>query len=167
MFTLKNTSEQNIITRDIHCPFCQGNQALLISGITKQSSGLLCPPAFGLKYSLCVIFTFGIHCFTHGLPWVEKKRTYEYATYGFCPQCGKKYDASSPSTASQEEAPKFHKSLHQKKVMGICGGIAEYTGLSTKLVRFAMVLYGICVLPAIAYLVAGLIVDVNPRHGGY
>jgi phage shock protein PspC (stress-responsive transcriptional regulator) len=98
---------------------------------------------------------------------IEKKRTFEFATYGFCPQCGKKYDAGAPATtANKEDAPKFYKSLRQKKIMGICGGIAEYTGLSTKLVRFAMVLHGIMVFPAIVYLVAGLIVDANPEHGG-
>jgi phage shock protein PspC (stress-responsive transcriptional regulator) len=165
--TLNTTNEQNVIQRDIHCPFCNGNQALLISGLAEKSSSLLCPPAYGLKYFLCVSFTFGIHAITHGLPMIEKKRRYEFATYGFCPQCGKKYDAGTPDSGSAKlEQPKFYKSLRQKKVMGICGGISEYTGLSLKLVRLGMVLHGICIFPAILYLVAGLVTEANPEHGG-
>ncbi|MCL1903282.1 MAG: PspC domain-containing protein [Oscillospiraceae bacterium] len=164
---LNATNEQNIIERDIHCPFCQGNKALLISGLAAKSSSILLPPAFGLKYWLCLIFTFGIHAITHGLPWIEKKRRYEFATYGFCPQCGKKYDAGAPNAVSgKNEQPKFYKSLRQKKVLGVCGGIAEYTGLSIKLVRLGMVLFGLAVMPAIFYVVAGLILDYSPEHGG-
>jgi phage shock protein PspC (stress-responsive transcriptional regulator) len=165
--TLNATNEQNVIQRDIHCPFCNGNQALLISGLAEKSSSLLLPPAYGLKYFLCLSFTFGIHAITHGLPMLEKKRRYEFATYGFCPQCGKKYDAGTPNTVSEKtEQPKFYRSLRQKKIFGICGGIAEYTGLSLKLVRFGMVLNGIMMIPAAIYLVAGLVLDSNPEHGG-
>jgi len=164
--TLNATNEQNVITRDIHCPFCQSDKALLISGLAKKSSSILWPPACGLKYWLSVIFTFGIHMFTHGMPQIEKKRMYEFATYGFCPQCGKKYDAGAPATISEKtEQLKFYKSLRQKKIFGICGGISDYTGISIKLVRLAMVLHGLTFIPAIVYLIAGFVTDTNPEHG--
>jgi len=164
---MNNSNDTNIIERDVHCPFCQGNQALLISGLSAKSSSILWPPACGLKYWLSIIFTFGFHSFTHGFPMIEKKRAYEFTTYGFCPQCGKKYDAGAPvTTAAKTTQPKFYKSLREKKVFGICGGISEYTGISVKLVRMVMILYGITFIPAIAYIIAGLIAESNPEHSG-
>ena len=161
---LNATNEQNIIERDIHCPFCQSDKALLISGLAVKSSSLLWPPAYGLKYALSVVFTMGIHMITNGFPFIEKKRSYEFNTYGFCPHCGKTYNAGAPATVKAVKAPKFYKSLRQKKIMGVCGGIAEYTGLSVKVVRLTMFLQGIVL--GVPYIVFGLIADVNPNQRG-
>lgn len=142
---LTATNEQNIIERDVHCPYCLSDKALLISGLAVKKSTLQMP-AYGLKYWLCVIFTMGIHAFTHGMPLFEKKRTYDFNTYGFCPYCGKNYNASASASIAKSREPKLYKSLKDKKITGLCGGIAEYTGLSVKVIRLVMLLYAITIL---------------------
>lgn len=163
---LNTNNEQNIIERDVHCPYCDSDKALLISGVSEKRS-ILQMPDYGKKYWLCVIFTLGLYMLIHGFPMIEKKRVYEYTTYGFCPHCGKTYNAGvSTSKTSKAKSPKLYRSLEQKKIFGICGGIAEFTGLSVKLVRIVMVLYCIGIVPAIAYFVLGVldIVPVNPKQ---
>jgi len=191
---LNTSNEQNIIERDVHCPYCQSDKALLISGIGEKRSVLQLPD-YGKKYWLCVIFTFGLYMLVHGFPMIEKKRVFEFNTYGFCPHCGKTYNASTPAAAkaAKVKSPKVYRSLRDKKLFGICGGIAEYTGLSVTLVRIAMVIYILfgClsaisylilrlknemiimpiysllgILPAIAYPLLGLtnIMPENPKH---
>ena len=163
---INTINEQNIIERDVHCPYCESDNALLISELTEQRSILQCPD-YGKKYWLCVIFTFGLYMLVHGFPMIEKKRVYSYTTYGFCPHCGKSYNAGVPaSKANKAKSPKLYRSLEQKMIFGICGGIAEFTGLSVKLVRILMVFYCLGFIPAIIYLILGAldIIPVNPKQ---
>lgn len=163
---INTINEQNIIERDVHCPYCESDNALLISELTEQRSILQCPD-YGKKYWLCVIFTFGLYMLVHGFPMIEKKRVYGYTTYGFCPHCGKSYNAGIPaSKTTKAKSPKLYRSLEQKKIFGICGGIAEFTGLSVKLVRILMVFYCLGFVPAIIYLLLGAldIIPVNPKQ---
>ncbi|MGN0576612.1 MAG: PspC domain-containing protein [Ruminococcus sp.] len=163
---INTINEQNIIERDVHCPYCDSDKALLISEISEQRS-ILQMPDYGKKYWLCVIFTFGLYMLVHGFPMIEKKRVYGYTTYGFCPHCGKTYNAGVPaSKVNKTKSPKLYRSLEQKKIFGICGGIAEFTGLSIKLVRIVMVLYCFGFMPAIIYFILGLfdIIPVNPKQ---
>lgn len=139
--TLNTPNEQNIIERDVHCPFCKGEKAFLFSAPAAKSTKLLLPPAFGLKYILSCIFTLFFHIFTHGIPWFEVKKTFEFHTYGFCPECGKNYNATVSASSKEAKASRLYKSLKQKKVKGICGGIAEYTDVSLKVVRLVMSIY--------------------------
>ena len=162
---LNTENAQTIIERDIHCPCCDTDKALLISEITDKRSVLKLPD-LDRKYWLSLIFTFGLYALVHGFPFIEKKRTYEYATYGFCPYCGKTYNAGVPKSINAEKRKKVYRSLKDKKIFGICGGIAEYTGRNVKAVRIAMVIYALGFIPAIIYLVIGLanIMEVNPKQ---
>ena len=155
---LNLSSEQNVIERDVHCPFCKSDKAMIISGVSEKKSVLQFPD-YGKKYWLCVFFTFGLYMLVHGFPIFEKKRTIEYNTYGFCTQCGKTYNAGTPKAvkANNEKSPKLYRSLNNKVIFGICGGVAEFTGLSPKLVRIVMVLYGFSFMPAIVYFALGLL----------
>jgi len=139
--TLETANEQNIIKRDVHCPFCKTDKAFLFSAPATKSTKLLLPPAFGLKYILSCVFTLFFHVFTHGLPWFELKKSFEFHTYAFCPECGKNYNATVSAASKATKEPKFYKSVQHKKVLGICGGIAEYTEVSLKVVRLVMSLY--------------------------
>lgn len=156
--------QQPVIEKNVFCPYCKSEDALLISEITSQKAALQIPD-YGKKYWLCVIFTFGLYMLVHGFPMIETKRTYEYMTYGFCAHCGKSYNASIPVSLSRAEhrKSKVYLSWNQKLIMGVCGGIAEYTGLSVKLVRLSMVLYGITIIPVILYFVCGLLMEQNPE----
>lgn len=163
---INTENAQTIIERDVHCPYCDSDKALLISELTDKRSILQMPDA-GKKYWLCVIFTLGLYMLIHGFPIIEKKRIYEYTTYGFCPHCGKTYNAGVPSSkTNKSKSPKLYRSAENKMILGICGGISEFTGLSVTLVRIVMALYCISIIPAIMYFVLGglNIIPVNPKH---
>jgi phage shock protein C len=61
---------------------------------------------------------------------------------------------------------KFYKDKRNGKIMGVCAGIADYTGFDVALVRIfmfmALWLSGFSILPV--YFVAGLIADDKPRE---
>jgi len=61
---------------------------------------------------------------------------------------------------------KFYKDKRNGKVMGVCAGIADYTGLDVALVRIltflALWLSGFSILPV--YFIAGWIADDRPRE---
>ncbi len=162
---LNTENAQTIIERDVHCPYCDSDKALLISELADKRS-VLKMPDLDRKYWLSFIFTFGLYAFVHGFPFIEKKRVYDYNTYGFCPHCGKKYNAGVPNSIAAEKRKKVYRSLRDKKILGICGGIAEYTGRNVTAIRIAMVIYSLGVFPAILYFVLGLtnIMEVNPKQ---
>lgn len=162
---LNTENAQTIIERDVHCPYCDSDKALLISEIADKRT-VLKMPDLDRKYWLNTIFTFGLYAFVHGFPFIEKKRVYDYSTYGFCPHCGKTYNAGVPNSIKTEKRKKVYRSLKDKKIFGICGGIAEYTGRNVKAIRIAMVIYALSVFPAIIYFVLGLtnIMEVNPKQ---
>lgn len=67
---------------------------------------------------------------------------------------------------SAKQRKKVYRSLKNKKICGICGGIAEYTGRNVKAIRIAMVLHSFTIFPAILYFVLGLtnIMEINPKQ---
>lgn len=83
---------QAIIERDVYCPFCDDNGAFLICDMTEHSSTIQLPEVGCINASLLLI-TGGCWAFVKGYPLVEKKRTYAFRTYGFCPHCGNIYYA--------------------------------------------------------------------------
>jgi len=66
-----------------------------------------------------------------------------------------------------ETKKKLYKSKIDKKICGVCGGIAEYLNIDTTIVRLALCL---CVLlfgfGIIAYFVAALVMDYPPEESG-
>jgi len=162
---LNNENSQIIIERDVHCPYCDSDKALLISEIADKKSTLQSPD-LGKKFWLSVLFTFGIYAMIHGFPIIEKKRIYNYNTYGFCPHCGKTYNAGVPTSMKSEKHKKVYRSLFNNKIFGICGGISEFTGINVKVIRITMVLYSIGIIPAIIYFIIGIfdIMEINPKQ---
>jgi phage shock protein PspC (stress-responsive transcriptional regulator) len=140
---MKINNATNVIERDIHCPFCDGNGALLISGLTNQTSTIDYPGSAGLKFWLSFACTGGFYMFVKGVPFVSKSRKYEYTTYGFCPHCGNSFNAAPPESIKEENnAPKLRKDLKNKKITGVCAGVAKYTGLPVKLCRATCFFWG-------------------------
>ena len=62
-------------------------------------------------------------------------------------------------------AQKLHRSTTDKKLLGVCGGLAEYFGLDSTLMRIIWVLVtlftGIGLTLIVVYFVMGLIVPEN------
>lgn len=101
-----NENAQTIIERDVHCLYCDSDKALLISELADKRS-VLKMPDLDRKYWLSLIFTFGLYAFVHGFPFIEKKRVYDYNTYGFCPHCGKTYNAGVPNSIAAEKRKRY------------------------------------------------------------
>jgi phage shock protein C len=60
--------------------------------------------------------------------------------------------------------PRLTRSTTDRRLFGVCGGIAEWSGLDPTLVRLAFVLLGLCGFAAVAvYLVAVLVVPEDVR----
>jgi phage shock protein C len=65
---------------------------------------------------------------------------------------------------------KFYRDKRNGKWMGVCAGIADYTGVDVTLVRIAFVLATVCGgsgVVVVAYLVAGWMAPVKPRELAY
>ena len=150
--------DSNIILRNVYCPYCNTNSALLISEITSSQVGLRMP-AYGLKYFLSLIYLGPLIIFTKGFKTIEAIRNINHITYSFCPNCGNSYSANAPGVVKDEiKEPTFYKNTDEKVVMGLCKGISEYTGISLLWVRILTVLFGFAIIPAIAYVVIALCV---------
>jgi phage shock protein C len=69
------------------------------------------------------------------------------------------------NTTGTETPKKLYKSRHDKMIDGVCGGLAEYFGMSSSLVRILFVLFGIFGGSGIiAYITAMILVPANPDH---
>jgi len=64
---------------------------------------------------------------------------------------------------------KFYKDKRHGKLMGVCAGIADYTGIDVTLIRVGFVLGALVGsgFPVIAYIVLGMIADDKPRELDY
>lgn len=64
------------------------------------------------------------------------------------------------------ENKKLYRSTVDKKIFGVCGGMAEYFGIDATIVRlvwvFALVFAGV---GGLAYLICGLVIPENPGYG--
>lgn len=164
MSTTMNDNQSTII-KNMYCPFCKHNDAFVISMVSEQSSKIRLFN-IGLRYLLCLYFTFGIYAIVCGLPIVEKNRFYERMIYGFCPRCGKSYSAAAPQKIKMKgkEDKKFHRNLDKKVIAGVCAGIADYTNIPVWWVRLRLVLqvltWFINIYISIQSIVGGTIADI-------
>ena len=150
-------SEQNIIERDVHCPYCKENKALLISGAAEKKMSLGWP-AWGLRFWLRAFFTFGLSLLVDGGKMVELDRSIKYRTFGFCPLCGNSYQIDPYfSTKAEKARKKLYTSVNDRKVFGICGGIAEYTDLSPTIIRGVLILWTLAEVYAVVMMLITLI----------
>ena len=149
----QQTKDSSVILRDVHCPFCNTDQAFLINS-AKQKKISIQYPAFGLKYVLSLLYLAFFHIWVNGYKLIEATKGIDSVTYGFCPSCGNSYSATMPEIAKEEmEEPKFYKVNDGKVIMGFCKGVSEYTGISLLWIRIMTVLYGLTVIGAIAYFI--------------
>jgi len=85
---------QKIIERDVYCPFCEKNEAFLISETVNVTDTIQLPEV-GCQNALLMCMTGGCWALVKGYPLIEKKKKYSYRTYGFCPHCGNTYAAGT------------------------------------------------------------------------
>lgn len=148
-------NKETIISKDVHCPYCNYDQALLVSKNTSKRVSLQLP-AFGLKFILSLLYLAIVQIWIYGFKLVEITKTVDNVTYGFCPKCGNSYSMAAPEVIKEEvKAPKFYRVSEGKVCMGMCKGISEYTGISLLWVRIMTVIYGLTVVGAILYFLIG------------
>jgi len=63
-------------------------------------------------------------------------------------------------------AKKLYKSAHDRKVSGVCGGLAEYTGVDATLIRliWAVATVFTAFSGVLIYIVAAVVMSDPPRH---
>ena len=62
---------------------------------------------------------------------------------------------------------KLYLSKTDKKILGVCGGLAEYFEIDSALMRVLVIFVALCtaIVPAIiTYIIAGLIIPQKPDH---
>lgn len=58
---------------------------------------------------------------------------------------------------------KLYRSKHDKKIMGVCGGLGEYFGIDSTLVRLVLVaMIFFAGTGLLAYFIIGLVIPENP-----
>lgn len=145
----------NIIAKDVHCPFCETDNAILLNKTTSRKLSLQLP-AYGLKFVLSLLYLAFVQIWINGYKLIEAIKTIDNVTYGFCPRCGNSYSMAPPETVKKEvKEPKFYRIKDGKVVMGLCKGIAEYTGISLLWIRIMTVFYCLSVIGLLLYFLIG------------
>ena len=59
---------------------------------------------------------------------------------------------------------KLYKSAADKKICGVCGGLGEYFGIDSTIVRLAWVVFSLCGgAGLLAYIIAAIVMPNDPR----
>jgi len=140
-----------IILRDVHCPYCNTDKALLMSRKSTSTIGLRLP-AYGLRYILSLLYLSVLHMWRYGYKIIEISKGREYSAYGFCPNCGNSYSAGAPDEVKAEvNDPKLYRVRKGKSITGFCKGISEYTDIPVLWIRIITAIYGLTVVGAFFY----------------
>ena len=78
----------------------------------------------------------------------------------FCYSCGAKQQdpASSPAPRAYGQQRRLVRSINDRKVAGVCAGVAEYCDLDPTLVRVLWLLLLFCAgLPGVAYIICWIV----------
>ena len=100
-------NDQIIIERDMFCPYCGGNSAVLIAETVKSRRVLGCAP-LGFKDGCLILLTGGCWLVICGLPITDVKEETVTHLYGFCPCCGNTYPVNKPEFKSPTIVEKFN-----------------------------------------------------------
>lgn len=81
--------ENEIIERDIHCPYCNTDHAVLLSKTTSKKISIQLP-SYGLKFLLSLLYLYIVQVMIYGFKLIEAVKVIDNVTYAFCPNCGNK-----------------------------------------------------------------------------
>ncbi len=77
----------------------------------------------------------------------------------FCPSCGHQLHSPRPGFATPR---RLTRSRRDRKISGVCGGIAEYMNVDPTLIRLLAVISFFCGAGLLAYIVAWIIIPNEP-----
>ena len=138
--------ERPIIERDVHCPYCKQDKAILINKEVQRKSSFRFA-ALGLKFILSLCFLGLFHAWRYGFKLFEIVRWRDVLTYVFCPECGRTYTLDPPSSAVRkiETDDKLYRYEDGKVLQGICKGISVLTEIPLLWIRIVSVLHTISI----------------------
>ena len=59
---------------------------------------------------------------------------------------------------------KFYKSVKDRKITGVCGGLAEYFDIDSNIVRIMWLIFVLCAgTGLLAYIICAIVLDDNPN----
>ena len=90
-----NNNNQVVIERDMFCPYCESNSAVLISETVGRKSVKGCAP-IGIKNGCLLYITGGCWAIVSGFPLFDTKEEIKTNLFGFCPCCGNTYTVNKP-----------------------------------------------------------------------
>ena len=102
-----NSNNQVIIERDMYCPYCESNSAVLISETIKGKKIIGCAP-IGLKDGCLLWATGGCWMLISGLSLWDIKEEVTNRLYGFCPHCGNTYPVIKPEVQDETVIDRFN-----------------------------------------------------------
>lgn len=151
----RNNPESTILERDIHCPYCNTDHAVLLNKTSSKKVSIQLP-AYGLKFVLSLLYLSILQILMYGFKMIEAVKVIDTVTYAFCPECGNSYSMAPQEDIKKEvRDPKFYRIKDGKSIMGMCTGISEYTGIPLLWVRIMTVIYGFTVIGTILYFLIG------------
>lgn len=103
---MSKNNNQVIIERDMFCPYCSENSAVLISETIKNKKIIGCAPV-GLKNGCLLMLTGGCWAIIRGFPLMDEKEEHITNLYGFCPCCGNTYPVNKPVLEEKTVIDKF------------------------------------------------------------
>ena len=141
--SVMSKDEKTIIEKDIHCPYCKKEKAILINKEVSRKWSLQLS-AYGLRFIFSVIYLSIIHIIRYGMKILEVVRKSDILTYCFCPECGNSYSLNPPKEISDEVADtKLYRVEQGKLLRGVCKGISVLTEIPLLWIRIVSVFYGL------------------------
>lgn len=132
-----------VIKRDIQCPFCQYEHALLINKEDGMKTGIGFP-AYGLRSFISFLYLFIFHIIINGFRLIQITHKKDVSTYIFCPACGNAVSANAPEEIKNEsEGSKLYRIKTDKVVTGLSRGIAEFTGIPVLWIRICNIWHAV------------------------
>lgn len=96
-----------VLERDVFCPYCQQNTAVLISETVKTKMVKGCAP-IGCKNSILLCVTGGCWALAKGIPLNDYNEEFTTNLYGFCPCCGNTYPVIKPKVEEKTVIDRFN-----------------------------------------------------------
>ena len=85
-----------VIERNMYCPYCGNNSAVLISETVKDYK-LIGSAPIGIKNACLLYLTCGCWSIVSGIPIMDIKGEHTEKLYGFCPHCGNTFPVNKPA----------------------------------------------------------------------
>ncbi len=155
----KQNQPESVIIKDVHCPYCNNEGAVMLNKITSKKISLQFP-AYGLRFMFSFLYLSIVHMFRYGLKLFEAVKVIDSISYAFCPHCGNSYSLGAPDQIKDEvEEPRFYREKDGKVIMGMCTGVSAYTGIPLLWVRLMTVIYSMMVIGLLVYFLVGACVS--------